>query len=75
MSTEEFFSLLQSNWILAVSLCLGSLLFIWFIKRLTLNHLQRIADRSRFYYDSLLISALHLPPFDTIIVLLPSASS
>ena len=69
MSTEEFFSLLQSNWILAVSLCLGSLLFIWFIKRLTLNHLQRIADRSRFYYDSLLISALHLP-LTLVIVLL-----
>ena len=60
MSKAELLAFLQSGWPPAVSLCLISLILVWFSKRLTLNHLQRIADRSRFYYDSLLISALHL---------------
>ena len=68
MSKTDLFAFLQSGWPPAVSLCLISLFLIWFGKRLTLNHLQRIADRSRFYYDSLLISALHLPL--TLLILL-----
>ena len=68
MSKAELLDFLQSGWPPAVSLCLISLVLIWFIKRLILNHLQRIADRSRFYYDSLLISALHLPL--TLLILL-----
>ncbi|MEE2733651.1 MAG: mechanosensitive ion channel family protein [Pseudomonadota bacterium] len=68
MNKAELFAFLQSGWPPAVTLCLVSLVLVWLIKRLTLNRLQRIADRSRFYYDSLLISALHLPL--TLLILL-----
>lgn len=50
-----------AGWPLAALVSLGSLLIMWFIKRLLLARLRRLADRSDYYYDSLLVSALQFP--------------
>lgn len=50
-----------SGWPLATLITFGSLLVVLIIKRITLQRLLRVADRSPYYYDSLLIGALHKP--------------
>ncbi|MEC8812399.1 MAG: mechanosensitive ion channel family protein [Pseudomonadota bacterium] len=54
---------------MATIISLGSLLAALLIKRLVLKHLQNVTSQSRYYYDSLLISALSFPLSLLIVIL------
>ncbi|MEN8668463.1 MULTISPECIES: mechanosensitive ion channel family protein [unclassified Ketobacter] len=58
-----------SGWPMATIISLGSLLAVLLIKRLVLKHLQNVTSQSRYYYDSLLISALSFPLSLLIVIL------
>ncbi|HAG93864.1 MAG: mechanosensitive ion channel protein MscS [Pseudomonadales bacterium] len=58
-----------SGWPMATIISLGSLLAALLIKRLVLKHLQNVTSQSRYYYDSLLISALSFPLSLLIVIL------
>jgi small-conductance mechanosensitive channel len=54
-------SAILSGWALAAIIALAATLLMWLLKRFILGHLQRVAGKTDYYYDSLLINALHLP--------------
>ena len=58
-----------SGWPMATIISLGSLLAALLIKRLVLKRLQNVTSQSRYYYDSLLISALSFPLSLLIVIL------
>lgn len=68
MQSFELNSLLIPAWALATLLSLLSLVLCLIIKRFAFRHFRQAIDRTSFYYDSLLVSALEKPA--ALIVLL-----
>lgn len=61
MSELQISQISLSGWPLAFGIVLASLIVVLLIKRFVLKHLQGVASQSRYYYDSLLLSALGFP--------------
>lgn len=58
---DELSGLLLPDWMIATGLPLLSMMLMWVVSRLVLGHLSRLAGRTSFFFDGLMISALRLP--------------